>query len=74
MTNFLNQFYNDEHTREAVKAFFLEQLDKLALEKVYSGKETTGIKDAKETIERAFIELKELYSQEKTIKNINEAR
>ena len=74
MTNFLNQFYNDEHTREAVKAFFLEQLDKLALEKVYSGKETTGIKDAKETIERAFIELKELYSQEKPIKNINEAR
>ncbi|OGL46466.1 MAG: hypothetical protein A2W05_07115 [Candidatus Schekmanbacteria bacterium RBG_16_38_10] len=74
MTNFLNQFYNDEHTREAVKAFFLEQLDKLALEKVYSGEETTGIKDAKETIERAFIELKELYGKDIKINSVNQAR
>ena len=74
MTNFLNQFYNDEHTREAVKAFFLEQLDRLALEKVYSGEETTGIKDAKETIERAFIELKELYGKDIKINSVNQAR
>ncbi len=74
MTNFLNQFHNDEHTREAVKAFFLEQLDKLALEKVYEGKDTAGIKNAKETIERSFIELKELYGKDKIINSVNEAR
>lgn len=72
--NLLNQFTNDEHTREAVKAFFLAELDKLALEKVYEGKDTTGIKDAKETIERSFIELKELYSKKKVVQNINYAR
>ena len=74
MTNLLNQFHNDEHTREAVRAFFLEQLDRLALEKVYSGKETTGIKDAKETIERSFIELKELYGKDVKINSVNQAR
>ena len=69
----LNQFFNDEHTREAVKAFFLAELDRLALERVYDGKDTTGIKDAKETIERSFIELKELYEKNKEVKNINYA-
>ena len=70
----LRQFYNDEHTREAVKEFFLAQLDRLALDKVYEGKDTSGIKDAKETIERSFIELKELYGKDKKPDNTNPAR
>ena len=70
----LNQFYNDEHTREAVREFFLKELDKLALEQVYGGQETSGIKDAREVIERSFIELKELYGKNKEAKNINPAR
>ena len=70
----LNQFYNDEHTREAVKAFFLAQLDKMALEKVFEGLDTHGIKDAKETIERSFIELGELYGKNKKPNITNQAR
>ena len=70
----LNQFYNDENTREEVKSFFLAELDKLALEKVYEGQDTKGIKDAKEAIERAFTELKELYGKEKKPDNTNPAR
>lgn len=70
----LNQFYNDEHAREAVKAFFLAELDKIALENVYEGKETNGIKDAKETIERSFILLGELYGKQKQKETINFAR
>lgn len=71
---FLNQFYNDEHTREAVKQFLIDQLDKLALERVYSGEDVKGIADAKETIEKSFIELKELYGKDKVVKTINQAR
>ena len=70
----LNQFYNDEKTREAVKEFFFEQLDKLALEQVYEGKDTQGVKTAKEAIERSFIELRELYEKKKQVNNVNEAR
>lgn len=70
----LKQFHNDEHTREAVKEFFLSELDKYALESVYDGKDTTGIKDAKKVIENAFIELRELYGKDKRVITINEAR
>lgn len=61
--NLLNQFSNDEHTREAVKSFLLAELDKHALELVYDGKDVKGIADAKKVIEQSFIELKELYEK-----------
>lgn len=70
----LNQFYSEESVREAVREFFLVQLDKLALERVYDGKDTTGIKDAKKVIENSFIELSELYGKDKRVITINEAR
>ena len=70
----LNQFYNDEYTREAVKSFLLKQLDEVALERVYDGEDTKGIADAKETIEKAFIEMKELYGKEQKPNTINQAR
>jgi len=70
----LNQFQNDEHTREAVFKFLLEQLNVMALERVYSGEDVKGIADARDAIKRAFIELQELYGKDKIIKNINHAR
>ena len=70
----LNQFYNDEYTREAVKSFLLKQLDEVALERVYDGEDTKGIADAKETIEKAFVEMKELYGKEQKPNTINQAR
>jgi len=66
---FLNQFHNDKHTREAVKEFFFSELDKLALERVYAGGDVIGIADAKELLERSFIELRELYEKDKINKN-----
>lgn len=64
-TNLIKQFYDDIHTREAVKEFFNETLNKLALERVYKKEETMGIADAKEVIELAFIELRNLYENKK---------
>lgn len=72
--NLLNQFYNDEYTREAVIKFLLEQLDKLALERVYAGEDVKGIADARETLARSFTELRELYSKDKVVQVINQAR
>lgn len=72
--NPLNKFQNDEFTREAVKTFFLERLDKLALERVYNKESTEGVADAKEVIENSFIELKELYSPNKKVEIVNRAR
>lgn len=61
----LIQFQNDAHTRETVREFMLAQLDKLALEYVYEQKDTKGIAEARNVIENTFVELKELYSQDK---------
>lgn len=61
----LQAFYADQHTREAVKSFLLEQLDEIALDRIYKGENVSGIKDAKQTIEYAFIELGERYEPKK---------
>lgn len=61
----LNQFYNDEHTREAVKQFLLERLDGEALKRVYKGENTQGIADAQQVIVEAFGELQERYQFKK---------
>lgn len=63
----LNNFHNDTHTRDAVKEFLFEYLNKVALERVFSKESTEGIADAKEIIEEAFIELKELFDIEKKV-------
>lgn len=70
----LNRFYQDENLREDVKTFFLEELNKLALERVYNNKETRGIADAKEIIEKSFIELQERYGKRKKVEVINQSR
>lgn len=70
----LHQFYDDSYTRDAVKKFLLEELDRYALEKVYEKKDTHGIADAKESIDRAFTELQEMYEQNKRVEVVNEAK
>jgi hypothetical protein len=74
MSTLLNQFYNDEHTREEVKEFLFQTLDKYALEKVYKKEDTKSIAEAKETIEQAFSELQDLYAPKKKMEVINPAR
>lgn len=70
----LNRFYQDENLREDVKTFFLEELDRVALERVYENKETKGIADAKEVIEKSFVELQERYGKRKKVEVINHSR
>lgn len=74
MEKILQQFQNDEPMREAVRQHFLLMLDKLALERVYSKQNTSDISAAKETIDKAFIELKEQYGKEDKTKVVNKAR
>ena len=72
--NLLGQFYNDEHTREAVKDFLVSNLEDMAIERVFSKKDISGIADAKDVIEKAFIKLSEIYSPVEKTKVENNAR
>jgi hypothetical protein len=47
--------------REAVQAFMIETLGKMAVEKTFAGEDVTGIKTAKELVNKMFDELQILY-------------
>ena len=70
----LNEFQNDEFTRDAVKTFMLERLDKIALERVYLKQDTTAIATAREVILTSFQELSEKYDKTKIVETTNTAR
>ena len=61
--NPLVTFYNNEHEREAVKAFLMEQLKELAIERAFDGDDVVGIKEARDTIVRSFDRLDEMYGK-----------
>lgn len=65
--NPLIPFQQDTHTREAVKAFMLGQLEEMTIEKVFANQPTTGIYEAKELIEKMFSRLEELYAPKKKV-------
>lgn len=72
--NILKRFYDDEHTREAVKAFFKETMDELALFKIYNREDVSGLADAEEIVETVFIKLEEEFGSQKHSNLNNEAR
>jgi hypothetical protein len=74
MEQLLSQFQNDEHTREAVKAFIEMYLNKIAVERVMAREETKDLADAKEVLEGAFVELREAYGKDNNKALINKAR
>lgn len=61
--NPLVTFYNNEHEREAVKAFLITQLGNLAIERAFDGDNVVGIKEARDTIIRSFDKLDEMYGK-----------
>lgn len=63
----LHQFYMNKVENEAVQAFMIECLSKIAVEKTFSGEDVTGIKQAKEVIDRMFDELEIMYGEEKKV-------
>lgn len=64
--NPLVTFYNNEHEREAVKAFLIEQLGALAIERAFDGDDVVGIKEARDIVVRSFDLLDERYGKIKT--------
>jgi hypothetical protein len=74
MNNFLYTFQNDENTREAVKQFIVEYFNKVAVDRVFEGEKVEHLKDARDVMEEAFVELRELYQKEEEKKIVNEAR
>lgn len=61
-------FYNNEVEREAVRAFLMENLRELAVIRAFSGKEVTGIAEAKTVIDAAFSRLEEKFKPKKITK------
>jgi hypothetical protein len=73
-SDYLRLFYEQEHTRDAVKAYMLALLDERALKDVYDGQDVAGYKEARKTVEKLFSRLEELYgAKDKPITN-NKAR
>jgi len=64
----LNAFYQDKAMMEAVYTHVGEHLKQIALIKVFSGKETTAIPEAKLILDEAFDSLEDLYGTKKTKK------
>lgn len=62
----LRRFYENETGREAVKAFQMECLNDLAVDRVMKKEDTNGIADAKEIIENMFIKLEGEYGEKPT--------
>jgi len=59
----LQQFYANKVEREAVQAFMVDCLGQIAIEKTFKGEDVSGIKDAKELVDRTFDELQLLYGE-----------
>jgi hypothetical protein len=60
----LNQFHQNKVEREAVQAFMVQCLEKIAVERVFRGEDVSGIKDARELVDRTFDELQLLYGEQ----------
>ena len=67
----LKTFYDNTAEREAVRAFFVEQLRELAADLALEGCSVEGIKDANTCIVRSFDKLDELYGKIETIREQN---
>lgn len=59
----LQQFYKNEHERDAVKAFLVDQLSEEAVKKVFAGSDTSGVREARELIEAAFNKLHDMFGE-----------
>ena len=59
--NQLNLFYQNESEREAVKAFFIQTLEELAVERVFDKQSVAGIYEARKVVSKVFDKLEEKY-------------
>lgn len=69
----LQQFTQDESTRESLREYLLEFMKDKAGTEAMQGKDVSGYKEAKETINKAFDTLVDKYKPKEKKKYINQA-
>ena len=67
----LRIFYENEVMREDVRAYMVDTLKEIAVERTFNGEETKGIKDAHELIDRMFDRLDQEYGKIQVITQSN---
>ncbi|MDD4988443.1 MAG: hypothetical protein PHS68_06085 [Candidatus Izemoplasmatales bacterium] len=71
----LQQFFLETDTRDNVKNYLIEFLEREAVRKVFTKEDISGLADARDCIEKAFYNLEVLFGEKpKTKEAINEAR
>jgi len=71
----LQQFNQDTDTKENVRNYFIDILEKEAIRRVFDREDVTALAEAREIINKAFDNLDVLFPQKVVKKNIeNEAR
>jgi hypothetical protein len=69
--NPLSLFYQNEVEREAVREFFIKNLEEMAVERVFDKQSVAGIYEARKVITRSFDKLDELFGKPKVQKTFN---
>ena len=72
MNELLQQFYAHTMMKDAVFDYLQETLKSYALERLFAHKDVTGIAEAKDVVDKAFIRLREEF--EPITKNNNKPR
>ena len=74
MPKSIKEFYDDRETANNVREFLLQHLEKVAVEKVFSGEDVKGFPLAKEAIENAFEAMATMFEPKPVRKVTNEAK
>lgn len=72
--DYLKIFYDQESVREAVRKHLLTTLDAKVLEDTYAGRDVSGYKEARKTLQEFFSRLTELYGTKEKSSTTNQAR
>lgn len=72
--DYLKIFYDQESVRNAVKEHLLTTLDAQVLQDTYAGRDVSGYKEARKTIQEFFSRLTELYGTKEKSSTTNQAR
>ena len=71
--NKLKELNNDKEMLQEFKSFVILNLERKMIDNVFSGKQVTGFKEAKELLESAYAELENMFKpKEKEIDNSSE--
>jgi len=73
-TDELRLFYEQTQMRDEVRDYMHDILDELALRDVYKGESVSGYKEARNTVDKMFARLDEMYGKEKKRLPTNQAK